>query len=79
MSTGDGDNPVSEEPRRPLARARRVVEEPIRATRAVPETPPEKDTSTDDDISSDDVSFYVREIRVIALADDDDSVPFDEH
>ena len=46
MSTGDGDNPVSEEPRRPLARARRVVEEPIRATRAVPETPPEKDTST---------------------------------
>lgn len=40
---------------------------------------PEKDTSTDDDISSDDVSFYVREIRVIALADDDDSVPFDEH
>ncbi len=46
MSTGDDDNAVSEEPRRPLARARRVVEAPIRATRAELETPPEKDTPT---------------------------------
>ena len=45
MSTGDDDNAVSEEPRRPLARARRVVEAPIRATRAEPASvPPPEET-----------------------------------